>query len=160
MSYYRNESKPRKRVKKMDEDVRLIAEVLLEEAKCDIGDVKLYAVDQRRGTYNKWKKVIKIPVWIYNEETVERKCTNACVKNVGNYDVYYIAHELAHAVIDVMKSKMTYGGLMMLPRDNGPHGKLFMDTFKMICPKDLWHYELIYKPRNAANAGISINIGD
>lgn len=59
------------------------------------------------------------------------------------YRIYYLAHEMAHAI--------------------GPHrdhGAEFMRAFKHICPKELQHWELDYKPANARAAGISVPIPD
>ena len=50
---------------------------------------------------------------------------------------YYIANELAH-----------------IGWPGNKHDAPFMKRFKSICPEDLWHLELNYKPRNAAAAGI------
>lgn len=55
----------------------------------------------------------------------------------SDFVTYYLAHELAHI----------NGGQ--------DHGKAFYDEFKRICPEHLQHFELKYKPRNAAAAGIT-----
>lgn len=54
------------------------------------------------------------------------------------YVEYYLCHEAAHA----------FG--------NYNHGPAFMAKFKQICPVDLQHFELEYKPRNAKKAGIAM----
>jgi len=51
---------------------------------------------------------------------------------------WYVAHEIAH---------------IFAYDDN--HGPKFMEQLKRICPSDVIHYELNYKPRNASSAGIS-----
>jgi len=51
------------------------------------------------------------------------------------YLQYYVAHELSHI-------------------GNPGHGENFMEQLKRLCPPEYWHYELNYKPRNAAAAGI------
>lgn len=55
-----------------------------------------------------------------------------------DYYNYYLAHELAHIFVQ-----------------DEAHGQKFMAEFKRICPPDLQHFELEYKPRNAAIAGIA-----
>ena len=54
-----------------------------------------------------------------------------------DYYLYYICHELAH-----------------IPNPGIQHGPDFMKTFRSICPPELQHYELDYKPRLAKAAGI------
>lgn len=53
------------------------------------------------------------------------------------YAIYYIAHEMAHAYQPFQD-----------------HNQNFMEQFKKLCPKHLWHHELDYKPRAAIAAGI------
>lgn len=88
---------------------------------------KIYAVDQSRGRCYYSSKVITIPIW-------------AIRKNPG-YFTWYVSHECAHAYSYI----------------NGTddiHGPNFMEWLKRICPENAIHYELGYKPRNAAAAGI------
>lgn len=54
------------------------------------------------------------------------------------YAQYIIAHELAHS----------YAGFDV------HHGPQFMEWLKKLCPPEVIHYELGYKPRNAYAAGI------
>jgi predicted metal-dependent hydrolase len=88
---------------------------------------RIYAVNQRRGRCYYNVKVITIPTWV-----ITSAHTNSGKKT------WYIAHELAHAY-DLTRSN---------------HGAGFMEALKDICPKDAIHWELGYKPRNAAAAGI------
>ncbi len=140
--YRRKESVPRKRSKEHDGHVRSISDhLLMMSGQTIASDISIYAVDQRRGRYKSHKRWITIPKW-------------ALVAGKGpGYDFYYIAHELAHAIVDQMTSKLTYGGMMYM--DLTPHGSEFMKAFKKVCPEKYWHYELGYKPRNARMAGIS-----
>lgn len=86
---------------------------------------RIYTVNQSRGRcYGGWKKVITIPVW--------------AIKREVGYKTWYIAHELAHAFDECIHN----------------HGPEFMEWLKAICPEDCIHFELTYKPRNAASAGI------
>lgn len=86
---------------------------------------RFYVVNQTRGRcYADAKKVITIPTWVYRKS--QKKI------------IWYISHELAHAYDECKHS----------------HGPEFMEWLKKICPSDCIHYELEYKPRNAASAGI------
>lgn len=59
-------------------------------------------------------------------------------KKGTDYFLYYTAHEISH----FYASKRG-------------HGRSFYLWFKRICPQEFQHYELEYKKRNAAHAGIS-----
>lgn len=85
---------------------------------------KYYAADHVRGHAFGKSRIIVIPMW-------------AIKKDIG-YKTYYIAHELAHGFAGV----------------HNQHNQVFMEWFKKICPPELWHHEIDYKPRNAAAAGI------
>lgn len=89
-------------------------------------DWKIYAVNQRRGRcyYRGKAGVITIPVW--------------AIDHALDYKVWYICHEMSHA-LDTSRSH---------------HGPEFMRILQDICPKESVHFELGYKPRNAAAAGI------
>lgn len=89
---------------------------------------RFYAVDQTRGYCYYKEKVITIPAWVILSSRQGEKC-------------WYVSHEMAHAYDET--------------RSN--HGPEFMAKLIEICPDDCIHYELEYKPRNASNAGITIN---
>jgi len=142
------ETKPRKRAQELDEDVNLIAETLCEMSGNTIPpDVKIYAVNQRRGYWTPSRRYITIPTWVFKES--EGKDGR---KKKPGYDIYYIAHELAHMVVTEIEKAYRAKGMRVY---YSPHGPEFMREFKKICPKEYWHYELNYKPRNAKAAGIS-----
>lgn len=86
--------------------------------------------DTNRGWCNYTNKTITIPLWAWNSAR-------------PGYSTYYLAHEIAHAIG---------------PHKN--HGAEFMRAFKHICPKELQHWELEYKPANAKAAGIAVPIPD
>jgi len=86
-----------------------------------------WVVTQRRGRCYPTKKTITIPAWTFNNP-----------KRGKDFHVYYICHEMAHA----------FG------HDN--HNVAFMKCFMGICPKELQHHEIGYKPRAAVTAGISL----
>ena len=129
------ETKPRKINWDLTAKVMPIAERLLENAGFSLpADVKIYCVDQARGMYHPRKRYLTVPSRVFRLEAEK-----------PGYTVYYTAHELAHAHISCQ-----YPGLREM------HGALFMRTFKSLCPTNFQHYELAYKPRNAANAGIRV----
>lgn len=60
------------------------------------------------------------------------------------YATWYTAHEMSHCYE---------------PQDG--HGDRFMAKLIQLCPENCIHYELGYKPRNAARAGIGqVNLSD
>ena len=118
----------RKRVEKYDDMLRKKAAVLLKNAGYET-DYKIYCCDTRRGWCSYTRETISIPKW-------------AIEAGKGtNYWVYYLAHELAHAIVN---------DLYYIEN----HGPCFMTVFKKVCPSTLWKFELNYKPRNAKAAGI------
>ena len=54
-----------------------------------------------------------------------------------DYFSYYVCHELSHQFANGFS-----------------HDKKFYKVFKRICPENIQHFELEYKPRNAKAAGI------
>jgi hypothetical protein len=89
----------------------------------------LYVTDTNTGRvkFKNWKvTTITIPLWAHLDDR-------------EGYEVYYLAHELAHA----------YG-------DGWQHNATFYKWFDLICPEEYQHYELEYKPRAAKAAGISM----
>lgn len=77
-------------------------------------------------------KSIALPVWVL--DTKHRHML-----------IWYIAHECAHAVNQELDGSITKCG----------HGPQFMYRLKQICPPEHLHYEVDYKPRYAAAAGIT-----
>jgi hypothetical protein len=129
---------PRKRTPEYDDDARDVAYKILADAGYDDipglgGDQldRIFVVNQRRGRAYYDKKAITIPAWIFLKAEDEM---------IG-YLTYYVAHELAHHFAN--NNDNEWG-----------HGKAFMKWFMRLCPKEYQHYELGYKPRNAAAAGI------
>jgi hypothetical protein len=93
----------------------------------------IWVADWKAGLTSYTRRIVVIPKWAMGK-TVERKRSKL-------YCVYYLAHECAHTL-----AYEAYG-------DTG-HGEAFMHYFKKLCPVELQHYELLYKPRLAAAAGI------
>jgi predicted SprT family Zn-dependent metalloprotease len=86
---------------------------------------------------SKNRRVVTIPEYPFLRESHKPR-----------YGEYYICHELAH-----IHSWVTYG------RNADAHGPKFMRAFTKICPPEIQHYELEYKPRNASSAGIVPDLG-
>lgn len=86
---------------------------------------RFYVTNQKRGYCWAKHKIITVPAFAA-ERSLE-------------YKIYYLCHEMAHA-FDMCKHQ---------------HGPEFMEWFKTVCPPNLWHHEIDYKPRNAKAAGIS-----
>lgn len=96
-----------------------------------------YVVDGVRGRCYYTKPCFTIPLWAVRK--------SARAQSIHQFDplyfLYYACHEMAHS---------------LTPRVRGQaHGKEFMKNFRKLCPPEIQHYELQYKPRNAAAAGIS-----
>ena len=87
-----------------------------------------YVVAQSRGRCYYHIKTITVPVWAFSRNKTE-----------AGYLLWYLAHEIAHSIAGPFAK----------------HGPAFMLTLKRICPAHCIHYELGYKPRNAAAAGIA-----
>lgn len=62
----------------------------------------------------------------------------AIEKYPWEYFLYYVAHEMSHIL--VREKKLT---------NRTPHNESFYQCFRQLCPVELQHYELNYKPRGA-----------
>lgn len=91
---------------------------------------KIYLVSQKRGRCYYMSKTITIPLWCLDSSK-------------PGYKIWYIAHEFAHT----------------FARGHN-HDAKFMQELIRICPPEYVHYELGYKPRNAAAAGIEMPLDD
>ena len=96
-----------------------------------------YVTDTTCGRARLRGRTITIPLWLYDDAIRHQEYGHGATLDAAT--IYYISHELAHAV-------GIYEPL---------HGPRFMKRFKGICPEYLHHMELSYKPRNAAAAGIA-----
>ena len=88
---------------------------------------ELYVTDTVRGRCSYTQKSLTVPMW--------------AIKKSWAYALYYACHEIAHILAPATKGDV--------------HGSKFMAAFMRTCPEHLQHYELKYKPRLAAAAGIS-----
>lgn len=91
---------------------------------------RFYGVRQTRGQCYGKSKVITIPEWVLSRAI--------------DYKEWYVCHEMAHAFNYIDNNYKYMNG----------HDERFMEMLIAICPSDCVHYELEYKPRNAAAAGI------
>lgn len=82
-------------------------------------------VNQDRGRCHYQLKEITVPAWAFSRGL--------------DYLFYYLSHELAH----------------IFAGHQAAHGPIFMTEFKKICPTNLQHFELFYKPKLAAAARIT-----
>lgn len=96
---------------------------------------EVYVVDANRGHARASSKTCTVPKWATIKD-VKGKVSN-------DYEVYYAAHEIAHAW-----NLQVYGNVV-------DHNDTFYEFFKKHCPPNLWHYELNYKTREPKKAGIS-----
>jgi len=96
--------------------------------------IKYYVVDQVQGFSR------------FDEETFETHFSvpNWAFRNGEEYFAYYVAHELTHA----------FANCLYRPKRIQPHGEIFYNIFKAICPIYLQPYEHLYKPRNAKKYGV------
>ena len=102
--------------------------------------VRFFLTTQSRGRAywhhnSKNRRVITIPEWVF--------CGIGSARGKPRYEEYYICHELSHIFNWIEHA-----------READPHGPKFMRQFKLICPPEIQHYELNYKPRNAQAAGV------
>jgi len=73
-----------------------------------------------------------IPLWAYNRGK--------------DYFTYYTAHELSHILVYIK-----YRGI-----ESRPHGEEFYIIFRQLCPLEVQHYELEFRP-SCKNYGIREN---
>lgn len=120
-----------RRPARVDEGLtKRLHEMLVDLASTPPEGVTMYVVNQKNGKAYWSARVITVPTWAFTRPRGE------------GYALYYLAHELAH--IAAPRREM--------------HGPIFMEHFKRLCPEHLQHYELNYKPRNAAKAGIAAKV--
>lgn len=130
--------KVRKIVKKLQPRLNQVVSSLIESAtlpkatKKRLKSVHIFPVDQDGGRAYYLNNTVTIPKWAFE---YRRK----------NFLKHYAAHELAHIL-----AYEKYG--------NGiaPHGSEFYSCLKKLTT-DTLHFELDYKPKNAAAAGIKNN---
>jgi hypothetical protein len=86
----------------------------------------IYVTDTVRGRCKHSQKSLTVPKW--------------AITKGKDYHIYYACHEMAHVAAPATRGNV--------------HGPAFMEAFMRICPKHLHHFEIGYKPRLAAAAGI------
>lgn len=120
---------------------RLVGEVLprlTPEARRLAAATNVYVTHCKAGQANASKNTVRIPSWAFDARV--NFCGKGHVSGGLDFAAYYLAHELAH-----------------IQAKTGGHGPAFMSAFKTLCPAPLRWYEAIYKPKNAAAAGITHN---
>lgn len=100
--------------------------------------VELLVTDSRVGRYRPTSQTCTVPLWATKRDFNGKASTD--------FELYYAAHEAAHAWVDYNKE-----------RDRASHGPAFYKHFKRLCDPVLWHHELGYKTREAKRAGIVPN---
>lgn len=109
-------------------------EELLENTEFKSDGIKGYIADVARGmSYRDGQ--FTVPLWAYDK-------TGLGYRKQGGYFKYYVAHELSHQI-----SYKEYD-------NNNGHNENFYKVFMKICPKDIQHFELNYKP-SAKKYGIT-----
>ena len=111
----------------LPEDVKQRARELIQDG------WRIEIVKQSRGRCYYQSKLITVPEWALRDSR-------------EGFKTYYLCHEMAHAF-----HYQSPG----FDHNADPHGSQFMDWLIRICPKQYLHYELGYKPRYAAAAGIT-----
>lgn len=99
---------------------------------------EIFVVFRKRG-YGRIREGIgrvTVPAFVFKPAV--NFCGKGLIEGGVKFAAYYLAHELAH-----------------VKANTSGHGAVFMEAFRMLCPEHLQYYELIYKPRSAARAGIA-----
>lgn len=102
-------------------------------------------MDQKCGKcYGQMHKVITLPQWLFNDAVVTRmlKRWHHGTPEIHAYKTWYLCHEMSHALVGNQHN----------------HNAVFMRKLIEITPPESLIYELGYKPRNAAAAGIAVDI--
>ena len=101
-----------------------------------------YVVDQRRGECQGLSKIITIPSWLWKPSAMEFHLgATLCLQTKKNYGVWYLCHEMAHAMDYIRNRKMA-------------HDESFMNCLKALCPPEAIGYEAGYQTKTALNCGI------
>jgi|8_EtaG_2_1085327.scaffolds.fasta_scaffold09251_5 hypothetical protein len=110
----------------------------------ECGPTDCNTIDWNGMTYVE-RHYITIPKWTIDDP----ECASGMSRNdydeslLPRYFEYYVLHELAHVLQKFEDTK-----------DRG-HSEIFYKHFTRICPEELQHFELGYKPRNATSAGVA-----
>lgn len=111
---------------------------LLQQMQIELPDgYQVFVTDTDRGRCCYENKTITVPQWAFDCTKRGRR------KHKGDkrYREYYLAHECAHAITFEATGERNHRGE-------------FMNNFMRLCPRELWHFELNYKPGLARAAGI------
>jgi len=87
----------------------------------------IWSTDTKRGRCSYRSGTLTVPIWVLDKGM--------------DYTLWYACHEISHVLAPATRGDQ--------------HGAKFMAALISICPKDSLHFELNYKPRLAAAAGIT-----
>jgi len=127
-------SRPPKKLRKIQHHLQaeinaVISELIVNsKEQYDIGEIKGYVSDLARGYSYSNGRQFTVPLWAYDYKE-------------DGYFTYYVAHELSH--------QLSYNHSL-----KGVHDFIFYEIFMNVCPKELQHFELDFRP-SASKYGIS-----
>ena len=97
-----------------------------------IKHIKGYIADVGSGTaYNDGSGRFTVPLWAFDRRYNDGKN----YRGEDGFFTHYVAHELAHQLCYIHYGKNKVG-----------HNSKYYRIYMAICPKELWHFELHYKP--------------
>jgi len=104
---------------------------------------RFYIVGQDRGYCRGSEKIITVPSWLWKQEAIFGQLgATMCKQTKLNYRVWYICHEMAHAIDFLRNGKLS-------------HDPSFMQCLKEICPPEAIGYESGYQTKTALACGIA-----
>lgn len=136
---------PPRRVEEFEPQLYRLAQTLLQDAELSLAKtcrLDIYCCDVKTGYFQYTgggQSRIVMPLWAITKAKTRNAKTG--LRAVG-FDVWYMAHELAHYFNQVDGT-------------DDIHGPCFMAWLQRICPAEYIHYELAYKPRLASASGIT-----
>lgn len=106
---------------------------------------RFYITSSRRGTCDWSTKEITLPYWLWNHAQMDSALRSTMEDStIQLYRIWYLAHEMAHAV-DAME------------RGKSDHSTAFMRILKQICPSKAIGYEASYNTQTAIACGLVPN---
>lgn len=102
-----------------------------------------YVVEQKGGYCRPSDKVITIPSWLWKPSAIAANLgATITTRTKQNYRVWYICHEMAHAMDWIRNKKLG-------------HDESFMNCLKLLCPPEAIGYESGYQTKTALACGIA-----
>lgn len=99
---------------------------------------EVFVTETSRGRCSYKHKTITVPHWAFSNLKGHWRKFH---KGDKRYGEYYLAHECAHAITYEETGERNHRGA-------------FMQNFRKLCPYELQHHEVNYKPGLASAAGI------